>query len=108
MEKGALLPEEQQGFGDSAVLCDFSAVGSVSAGGGAVTTGQGAQQGREGGRQAGSWCWAELRCCFAAIKVSHSSGTWEVNPGCLQTQNVPLFTQNKHRHEIRENKDCTV
>lgn len=40
--EGALLSEEQQGFGGSAVLCDFSAAGSVNAGSRAVMTSQGA------------------------------------------------------------------
>lgn len=40
--EGALLPKEQQGFGGSAVLCDFSPAGSINVGSGAVTTGQGA------------------------------------------------------------------
>lgn len=47
----------------------------------------------EGGR----WGDGVGQSCFAAMKVSHSSGTWEVNPGCLQLQNVLLFMQNKCR-----------
>lgn len=42
MGKGALLAKKQQGFGGSAVLCDFFAVDSIKTGGRAVMTSQGA------------------------------------------------------------------
>ena len=51
-EEGALLPKEPaKVFGGSTLLCEFSVVGSVNAGSGAVTTGPGVGRARERGRE---------------------------------------------------------